>query len=227
VDRSLALLKEGPMSIANHAVRYWRWVVLCVFGALMTASGCTIQLAPSYDPTLLDGIRTVNANIMKLYATTGMGVDKSTFPSRIDQYNAIIGAVDALALQSQTRPVPDDAIRQQVDAKIEQWTKANVNVRPSTAAGDDALRKAAAECAAVRKVPPAPNLTLPATALPTGSNQYVPASASALKQVSRGITLLRDTDCAHGLNNLEVVVNRNYTQYFISEALFYESALQR
>ncbi|CAB3809907.1 hypothetical protein LMG28614_07161 [Paraburkholderia ultramafica] len=211
------------MSVSNYARRYWRWGAALALSVVLAASACTIQLAPAYDPVLLGGIQGVSGDIMKLYATTGMGVDKVTFTGRQDQYNRIIGTVDALALQSQSRPVPDSAIREKVEGALAQWTKATP--APMFGGGDEALSLAASECASARHVARAPAVSMPT--LTSDPNQYIPASASALRQISRAITLLRDTDCAHGLNSFEVAANRGYTQYFISEALFYESFLQR
>jgi hypothetical protein len=195
-----------------------------VLATTVAVTACTIQLAPAYDPALVNGIRAVNSDIMQLYATTGMGVDKATFPDRVDEYNRIIGAVDALALESQSRPVPDSGIRDKVEQALGQWLASN----PTPPAGrDEALSLAAAECADARKIKRAPTLTMPVPMAQADTRQYVPASAMALKQVSRAMSLLRDTDCAHGLNNGQVAANKGYTQYFVSEALFYENFLQR
>jgi hypothetical protein len=73
-----------------------------------------MQLAPAPDPSLNDGIRALNVDIMNLYAITGGGVTKGTCSRRLPQYNRIIGNADALALQSQNRPVPDSATRDKI-----------------------------------------------------------------------------------------------------------------
>ena len=212
------------MSFLFRGTQLWRWTTLIALPTILAITACTIQLAPAYDPALVNGIRSANNDIMQLYATTGMGVDKTTFPQRVDEYNRIIGAVDALALESQSRPVPDSAIRDKVEQALGQWLASN----PTPPTGrDEALSLAAAECADARKVKRMPTLTMPAPMAQAGTRQYVPASAMALQQVSRAITLLRDTDCAHGLNNGQVAANKGYTQYFVSEALFYENFLQR
>ena len=212
------------MSFLLRRVQLWQWTTSIVLATTVAVTACTIQLAPAYDPALVNGIRAVNSDSMQLYATTGMGVDKATFPDRVDEYNRIIGAVDALALESQSRPVPDSAIRDKVEQALGQWLASN----PTPPAGrDEALSLAAAECADARKIKRAPTLTMPVPMAQADTRQYVPASAMALKQVSRAMSLLRDTDCAHGLNNGQVAANKGYTQYFVSEALFYENFLQR
>ena len=201
-----------------------RWTTSIALALTLAVAACTIQLAPAYDPALVNGMRAVNNDIMQLYATTGMGVEKATFPQRVDEYNRIIGAVDALALESQSRPVPDSAIRDKVEQALGQWLASNP---APPMRRDEALSLAAAECADARKIKRAPDITMPAPTAKADTRQYVPASAMALKQVSRAMALLRDTDCAHGLNNGEVAANKGYTQYFVSEALFYENFLQR
>jgi hypothetical protein len=199
--------------------------MLALIATLLNAA-CTIQLAPAYDRALVEGIRDANNDIMQLYATTGMGVDQKSFGQRVDQYNKVIGKVDALALQSQSRPVPDSAVQNKVDQALKQWTDGNVP--PLGSAGDDALAMAARECAAVRHVPSVPVLmTQQPPAVQVNSQPLIPASASALTQISRALRLMRDTDCAHGLNNGEVLANKGMTQYYISEALYYENFLQR
>lgn len=205
--------------------RSWFRALPLVLAAAFVSSACTIQLAPVYDQALVSGIRLVNSDIMELYATTGMGVDQSTFPKRIDQYNKIIGRVDALKLQSQSRPIPDGALLKKVDQAVRQWSGANP--APIGPSDDRSLKLAADECAAARKVKPSPSFTIPAPSVQVDSQPYIPASAQALEQVSRAMRLIRDTDCAHGLNGGEVIANKGYTQYFISEALYYENFLQQ
>jgi hypothetical protein len=45
------------MSHANHAGQYWRHGVAFALAVVRAVSACTTQLAPAYDPVLLDGIR--------------------------------------------------------------------------------------------------------------------------------------------------------------------------
>jgi hypothetical protein len=212
----MSLLSRQSTSLLRAAI------FACVAASI--GGACTVQLAPSRDQALIDGIRAVNVQIMQMYATTGMGVDKTGFAQRAEGYNGIIGRVDALRLQSMSRPVPDSALLQKADDAIRQWTGANL--APPGPADDQPLEDASRACAVARRMQPAPNFSRPAPAVQVGSQPYVPASASALEQVSRAMRLLRDTDCVHGLNSGEVAANRGYTQYFIAEALYYENLLQ-
>ena len=199
------------------------WLV-ALLSALALCTACTVQLAPPYDASLVNGIRGVSNNIMELYASAGMGVSKITFSERAGQYNEIIGRADALALQSQSRPVADSALRDKADQAIKQ--RLAISPLPRTVS-DDALALAAGECADARHVPRTP--ALPSFGPPPANTQQpqLPASALALAQVARAIALLRDTDCAHGLNGAQVAANKGYVTHFMSEALVYETFLQR
>ncbi|SEK02515.1 hypothetical protein [Paraburkholderia diazotrophica] len=207
-------------------VRRWRSSTATIAFATVAAailSACTIQLAPAPDKALSDGIKGLNNDIMTLYATAGMAATRDSFPQRADRYNKIIGTADALALQSQSRPVPDSAIRDKVENALH--ARFVSDPQPSAAA-TSAMKMAADECADALHVPRTPAIP-PVAPVPADTQQYIPASAMALTQVSRAIAFLRDTDCAHGLNSGRVAVNKGEVQHFISEALFYEYMLQR
>ncbi|SAL61137.1 hypothetical protein [Caballeronia humi] len=210
--------------MTRNRSRYRRsaWLA-ALLSALALCTACTVQLAPPYDASLVNGIRGVSNDIMQLYASAGMGVSKTTFVERAGQYNAIIGRADALALQSQSRPVADSALRDKADQAIKQ--RLAISPLPKTVS-DDALALAAGECADARHVPRTP--ALPSFGPPPANTQpQLPASALALAQVSRAIALLRDTDCAHGLNGAQVAANKGYVTHFMSEALVYETFLQQ
>jgi hypothetical protein len=99
-----------------------RFVYLKFFAALSfitVLSACTTQLVPGYDKALFDGITQTNIQIMELFASVSFGTDASTFSEREAAYNAIIGRVDALALQSKARPVPDNKITEKVNKFLE------------------------------------------------------------------------------------------------------------
>jgi hypothetical protein len=160
----------------------------------MLLCACAKQLAPAPDPSLNDGIRALNMDIMNLYAITGGGVTKETCPQRLPQYNRIIGNADALALQSQNRPVPDSATRDKIAQALRERMTADAG----------AMSQASDSAAAP-----------------------VTGSAFALTEISRSIRSLQKSDCAHGLSENLVTVNRQQVQHFMSEALFYEYMLQR
>lgn len=187
--------------------------------AAWALAGCAIQLAPAYDESLVTGLNEVNQQIMELYASTSMGVAASTFPSRVDRYNRVIGKLDALALQSANRPVPDTKVQDRVQQAVKTLPEAGGTMRAERMQA--ALNEAAEACAKVR------NVRSFQVDLPEPPAQgYVPASAHALTQISRGITLLRDTDCANGLTAGSVALNRGFVTHYMDQALTYETYLK-
>ena len=82
-------------------------------------AGCAVQLAPRYDAALLDGITETNVTIMKLFASVSDGTDQATCAERVDTYNSVIGSVDALALQSRARPLPENPVIDRVNEHLD------------------------------------------------------------------------------------------------------------
>lgn len=72
--------------------------------------GCATQLAPKYDTSLFKGITDTNVKIMELLASVSNGTDSSTCNERQSSFNAVIGSIDALSLQSLARPMPDNSM---------------------------------------------------------------------------------------------------------------------
>jgi hypothetical protein len=174
---------------------------------------------------LVTGIRDVNGDIMSLYSSTSMGTSADTFAARAGRYDQIIGTLDALALQSQSRPVPDNALR----GKIEQYLK-DRNASPTAlpAAEENALvgieARMTDRCAAKLKLAAPLQRAAPVI---DGSREDVIPSVMALMQASRTIAYLRSMDCAQGLRADDVLLNKGQVQHFMFEALAYEDFLDR
>lgn len=197
------------------AMRWW-------LGSMAIAlSACSIQLAPPPDQALLDGIQQVNRKIMEMYASASMGASRDTFPTRVEQYNRIIGTLDALALQAKSRPMPDAKTQERIARALQDLSKSDALVEGMDLSGP--MARMAADCALIRKVTAAPAVSVPESA---PSTAYVPASATALTQASRGITFLRDSDCVNGLNAARVAANRGFVTHFMAEAITYETYLK-
>ncbi|QLE85298.1 hypothetical protein FLM48_09490 [Shewanella sp. Scap07] len=77
--------------------------------SLVFLTGCVAQLAPKYDQALFEGITSTNVQVMQLFASVSSGTDRKTCTERANAYNSVIGAIDALALQSKARPMPDSS----------------------------------------------------------------------------------------------------------------------
>ncbi len=81
-------------------------IVWLLAWCLLALAACTVQLAPDYDKTIVDGLTAANQDTTTLFAGLSAGVSASTFPDREKTYNSIIGKFDALRLEAKARPVP-------------------------------------------------------------------------------------------------------------------------
>lgn len=86
---------------------------------IMGVVGCATQLAPKYDAALFKGVTDANIKIMELFASVSAGTESSTCSEREKSYNTVIGSVDALALQSKARPMPENSITEKVNEYLE------------------------------------------------------------------------------------------------------------
>lgn len=98
------------------SLRLWA-LVLVVVAAVLGA--CTVQLAPAYDSSIVNGIVSANAEAMELFATASGGTTAGTFVVREAKYNEVIGAFDALVIQAGARPIPDSAALEKVNKILE------------------------------------------------------------------------------------------------------------
>ncbi|QFT54294.1 hypothetical protein [Microbulbifer sp. THAF38] len=72
----------------------------------LAISGCS-QLAPRYDAELYSDLTEVNAEILQFFSLVSHGTSKDSYAERNQNYHALIGKIDALAMQSNTRPIPN------------------------------------------------------------------------------------------------------------------------
>ncbi len=93
--------------------------VTVIFLAALFLASCVTQLAPQYDQALFDGITETNTQTMQLFASVSSGTKASTFNQREATYNNLIGTIDALAMQSRARPVPENKVTEKVNAYLE------------------------------------------------------------------------------------------------------------
>jgi hypothetical protein len=154
-----------------------------------------------------------------------MGTTPDSFAQRANRYDQIIGSLDALALQSQSRPVPDSAVR----TKIEQYLK-DKSAYPENLSESDENRLTEVEAgmanSCVAKLKLAQPKQLPLAVIASGTKDVVP-SATALMRASRTIAYMRSRDCAQGLRAEDVLLNKGQVQHFMFEALAYEDFLDR
>ncbi len=94
-------------------------IKLFTFISFFSLASCMTQLAPNYDRALFSGLTDTNAKIMELFASVASGTESSTFDDREEIYNALIGRIDALAIQSRARPVPENKVTEKVNKYLE------------------------------------------------------------------------------------------------------------
>jgi hypothetical protein len=135
-------------------------ISLIFFLACLT--GCAVQLAPKYDAALFEGVIDTNVKIMALLATVSTGTDSSTFSQRAARYNGIIGAVDALTIQSKARPVPETAITDKVNVFL---ASRGLNAMDGTAASASSLAAVSSLLTKMKALDSESGLTLGAIAV--------------------------------------------------------------
>ncbi len=78
---------------------------LCCLLLASAVAACTIQLAPSYDKTIVDGLTAANQQALTFFASVQNGTT-GDFSKREATYNDLIGKFDALRVQAEARPMP-------------------------------------------------------------------------------------------------------------------------
>lgn len=135
------------MLIAQKKWSYARLFVMVVFLSLV---GCATQLAPPYDKTVAEGLSTSNTETMTLLAATSQGTDKSTFSSREEKYNTLIGKLEALALSAGARPMPKNKGTDAISKLLEKRGGKPIDDDDSTPPSAHSIKKVAETLAKMR-----------------------------------------------------------------------------
>jgi len=77
----------------------------------LVLAACTVQLAPAYDPALVQGLDQTNTQALTLFAELETGSPASDFSTYAPRYAALIGQFDALRQQAMARQIPPLAKR--------------------------------------------------------------------------------------------------------------------
>jgi hypothetical protein len=83
-----------------------RVIIFLLVAVGLAGSGCTIRLAPDYDRAIVDGLSTANEEAMTLFASASSGLGARPFSTREASYNSVIGKVEAVRVQVDSRPAP-------------------------------------------------------------------------------------------------------------------------
>jgi hypothetical protein len=74
-------------------------------------AACTVQLVPSYDAALAEGLGEANGEALSLFAALEDGSPATRFGEYEGRYADLIGAFDGLRQRAEARPVPPMAQR--------------------------------------------------------------------------------------------------------------------
>ncbi len=94
--------------------------------------GCMAQLAPAYDQTIATGLASTNTSMQTLFAQIGKSSDAATYASqgREMAYVHVIGALKALEVQAQSRPLPPTDLLTTVNDLLAQQGKQQLTTDP-------------------------------------------------------------------------------------------------
>lgn len=92
-------------------------------GACIALAGCAVSLAPKFDQHIVDNLTSGSTEVFELLAEVSAGTTKSDFDKREGKYNQIIGKLEALVLQINARPVPNNKTVDKIIAKANERLK--------------------------------------------------------------------------------------------------------
>jgi hypothetical protein len=108
--------------IFSHSVKAFdkRLKIKTVFYSLLllTLFSCASSLAPQYNQSIVDNLSKVTKETMQILATVSSGSKASDFGNREAGYNSVLGTLDALKLQLQSRPSPNNKILDKILKKV-------------------------------------------------------------------------------------------------------------
>lgn len=128
----------------------WNLAGLLVFAFALLLTGCMAQLAPAYDKNVAEGLADTSPKVMMLLASLSNGTDKSTFASREESYNKLIGKLDALAILSATRPMPKNKVTDVINHLFEKRGGAPLEDDDATPPSAHAIERISASLAKTR-----------------------------------------------------------------------------
>lgn len=94
-----------------------RWLQYAGIGLLFFFANCTVSLAPKFDQGIVDNLSSASAQVFQLLAEVSSGTMPAEFPLIAEKYNSLIGTFEALKLQVNARPVPENKIVEKIIAK--------------------------------------------------------------------------------------------------------------
>ncbi|WP_429235066.1 hypothetical protein [Aeromonas salmonicida] len=141
-------------------LKQWSGIRFFLVASLLFIAGCATQLAPSYDKNVVDGLNSVNVEVMTLMAAVSQGTNKNTFSSREEKYNPLIGKLDALALSAGARPMPVNNVTDAINNFLEERGGQPIIDDGSTPPSAHAIKKIAESLAKMKDVDKKQGLTM-------------------------------------------------------------------
>lgn len=161
-------------------------------------ASCAVSLSPRFDQTIVDNLSTSSVETLQLFAATSNGTTSADFNKREEKYNDLIGKLEALSLKIQARPMPNVKLLDKIVAKANASLKSRDSLRNNTSGMGSFI--------SATKIAP---------------------SVTAINQIVKNLTKLRDTDKAQGVTKTEVTLFKNNVILYLDQALTYESFLNK
>ena len=84
---------------------------------------CAVQLAPSYDDQLIDGLNQLNEKSNVYFESMSGDISTKKYEKFEAKYDDLIGKTQALITQSSARPVPDNKLVKKINKTLEKSGK--------------------------------------------------------------------------------------------------------
>lgn len=129
-----------PVTASYPRLAILRFFLLCTS---LLLSACAVQLAPSYDKSVVEQLNGVNTATMTLLASVANGTKADDFASRSASYTSLIGQLDALAILAGARPMPKNKVNDAINKALEKRGIASMGEDDATPPSAHAVKKIA------------------------------------------------------------------------------------
>lgn len=140
------------------------YVRFLFISAVFLLTSCAVRLAPKFDQAIVDNLSNATTDVFQLLATVEGGTSKTDFGKREESYNTLIGKLEALELQINARPMPDNSAVNKIVEKANSALKKRNTELPAitainTAPSATSLASVIKSLAALKKTDKAEGLT--------------------------------------------------------------------
>lgn len=89
-----------------------------IAGILLFFTSCAVSLSPKFDQNIIDELGASSTEVFQLMAAISEGTSNADFDKRNDEYNSVIGRLEALELQIDARPIPKNKLLEKTIGKV-------------------------------------------------------------------------------------------------------------